>query len=87
MIADDDGNPRVLPNAICMHEEDDGVLWKHTDAYNGTSSVRRQRRLVVSFFMHLRFESAFVARLFIGPLSLASAILLALLALFVLDLR
>jgi len=43
--------------------------------------------LVVAFFMHLRFESAFVARLFIGCFSLASAILLALLALFVLDLR
>ena len=51
VIADDDGNPRLLPNAICMHEEDDGVLWKHTAAYNGTSSVRRQRRLVVSFFI------------------------------------
>ncbi|MDO9377376.1 MAG: primary-amine oxidase [Nocardioidaceae bacterium] len=50
-IADDDGHPRQLPNAICMHEEDHGVLWKHTDAYNGTSSVRRQRRLVVSFFI------------------------------------
>lgn len=43
--------------------------------------------LVVAFFMHLRFESAFVARLFLGPLALASAILLALIALFVLDLR
>jgi primary-amine oxidase len=51
VIADDDGNPRLLENAICMHEEDDGVLWKHTDMYNGTSSVRRQRRLVVSFFI------------------------------------
>jgi primary-amine oxidase len=51
VIADDDGNPRLLDNAICMHEEDDGVLWKHTDMYNGTSSVRRQRRLVISFFI------------------------------------
>ncbi len=50
-IADDDGNPRLLPNAICMHEEDYGLLWKHTDMYNGSSSVRRQRRLVVSFFI------------------------------------
>ena len=50
-IADDDGRPRRLPNAICMHEEDFGVLWKHTDAYNSTSSTRRQRRLVVSFFI------------------------------------
>ena len=28
------GNPRVIENAICMHEEDYGVLWKHTDMYN-----------------------------------------------------
>jgi primary-amine oxidase len=51
VVADDDGNPRAIRNAICMHEEDAGVLWKHTDAYNGTSSTRRQRRLVVSFFI------------------------------------
>ncbi|MEV6343081.1 primary-amine oxidase [Actinoplanes sp. NPDC051851] len=50
-IADDDGNPRLLPNAICMHEEDHGLLWKHTDMYNRSSSVRRQRRLVISFFI------------------------------------
>ena len=50
-IADDDGNPRVIENAICMHEEDYGVLWKHTDMYNHTSSTRRQRRLVISFFI------------------------------------
>ncbi|BCY10746.1 amine oxidase [Actinoplanes sp. L3-i22] len=51
VIADDDGHPRHLPNAICMHEEDYGLLWKHTDMYNGSSSVRRQRRLVISFFI------------------------------------
>ncbi|TDD71259.1 primary-amine oxidase [Jiangella aurantiaca] len=51
VIADDDGNPRTIRNAICMHEEDVGVLWKHTDMYNGSSSTRRQRRLVISFFI------------------------------------
>lgn len=51
VLADDDGRPRRIDNAICMHEEDFGVLWKHTDAYNGTSSTRRQRRLVISFFI------------------------------------
>lgn len=50
-IADDDGNPRSIRNAICMHEEDFGVLWKHTDSYNGAASTRRQRRLVISFFI------------------------------------
>nr|WP_097321653.1 primary-amine oxidase [Actinoplanes atraurantiacus] len=50
-IADDHGHPRRLPHAICMHEEDYGLLWKHTDMYNRSSSVRRQRRLVISFFI------------------------------------
>jgi primary-amine oxidase len=49
-LADEFGNPRMIPNAICMHEEDYGTLWKHTDIYTGSSEVRRQRRLVISFF-------------------------------------
>ncbi|HEX2074227.1 MAG TPA: primary-amine oxidase [Geodermatophilus sp.] len=49
-LADEDGNPRTITNAICMHEEDYGVLWKHTDMFNGMAEVRRNRRLVVSFF-------------------------------------
>ncbi|MBM7829909.1 primary-amine oxidase [Agromyces cerinus] len=49
-IADEFGHPRVIPNAICMHEEDYGTLWKHTDIYTGSNEVRRQRRLVISFF-------------------------------------
>ncbi|BBG01458.1 MULTISPECIES: primary-amine oxidase [Pseudonocardia] len=49
-LADDLGNPKTVRNAICMHEEDYGVLWKHTDVFTGSSEVRRQRRLVISFF-------------------------------------
>jgi primary-amine oxidase len=49
-IADDHGNPTVLKNAICMHEEDYGILWKHSEFRNGTFEVRRSRRLVISFF-------------------------------------
>ena len=52
VIADDHGNPRTIENAICMHEEDYGVLWKHTDVFfTQASEVRRQRRLVISFFV------------------------------------
>ena len=39
----------MLGNAICMHEEDFGILWKHTDLRTGHVEVRRSRRLVVSF--------------------------------------
>ena len=40
----------TIANAVCIHEEDFGVLWKHTDIFSGSAQTRRQRRLVVSFF-------------------------------------
>jgi len=49
-VTDDTGQPRTVPNAICIHEEDFGILWKHTDIFNGSAQSRRQRRLVVSYF-------------------------------------
>lgn len=42
------GEPLTIKNAICMHEEDYGILWKHTDRRLNTPEVRRSRRLVVS---------------------------------------
>ena len=48
-----DGTAQVVENAICMHEEDYGVLWKHTDFRTGNVEVRRSRRLVISSFMTL----------------------------------
>jgi len=45
---DTDGNPTCLKKAICMHEEDDGILWKHVEYRNGHSEARRSRELVLS---------------------------------------
>jgi primary-amine oxidase len=42
------GEPLTIKNAVCMHEEDFGILWKHTDRRLNTPEVRRSRRLVVS---------------------------------------
>jgi primary-amine oxidase len=42
------GEPYTIPNAFCIHEEDNAVLWKHVD-HDGGAEVRRMRRLVVSF--------------------------------------
>ncbi|MGW1029497.1 primary-amine oxidase [Streptomyces sp. NPDC002577] len=50
VVADEQGEPRTIRNAICMHEEDYGVLWKHSDLFAGSNETRRQRRLVISFF-------------------------------------
>ncbi|WP_417515880.1 primary-amine oxidase [Minwuia sp.] len=48
IVNDTTGEPVVIENAICMHEEDDGMLWKHTDYMTMEVEVRRSRRLVVS---------------------------------------
>ncbi len=44
------GEPETIKNAVCMHEEDYGTLWKHTDWRTEHCEVRRSRRLVISFF-------------------------------------
>ncbi len=49
VMATEQGDPWVVEQAICMHEEDYGILWKHQDLHGGTTEVRRSRRLVVSF--------------------------------------
>jgi primary-amine oxidase len=50
VLVDVGGAPYTVPNAICLHEEDFGTLWKHKDWRSGTVETRRSRRLVVSFF-------------------------------------
>jgi primary-amine oxidase len=47
---DSKGNVICIKNAICMHEEDHGILWKHTNWRSGECETRRSRRLVVSMF-------------------------------------
>ena len=48
VLHDSAGEPHTVTNAICIHEEDNAVLWKHVDERAG-AEVRRMRRLVVSF--------------------------------------
>lgn len=48
VLSDSKGEPYTIKNAVCIHEEDDALLWKHVDEVAG-SEVRRSRRLVVSF--------------------------------------
>ncbi|HWI70305.1 MAG TPA: primary-amine oxidase, partial [Baekduia sp.] len=45
-----DGEGRSIEHAICMHEEDASILWKHTDMRRDVGQVRRSRRLVISNF-------------------------------------
>ncbi|MEO1063804.1 MAG: primary-amine oxidase [Actinomycetota bacterium] len=48
-FTDASGEVISLPQSICIHEEDAGISWKHTDFRTETVEVRRLRRLVVSF--------------------------------------
>ncbi len=48
-LVDSHGRVTPLKNAVCLHEEDYGILWKHTDWRTGQSEVRRSRRLSISF--------------------------------------
>jgi primary-amine oxidase len=47
VMPDTRGESFEIPRAICLHEEDNAVLWKHVDADTG-AQVRRMRRMVVS---------------------------------------
>jgi primary-amine oxidase len=48
-LCDSRGGALTIANAICIHEEDYGILWKHTDRrLPDAPEVRRSRRLVVS---------------------------------------
>jgi primary-amine oxidase len=47
VVPDTRGDPMEIPRAVCLHEEDGAVLWKHVDAETG-AQVRRLRRMVVS---------------------------------------
>ena len=48
-LCDSRGRDFTIPNAICVHEEDYGILWKHTDRrLPDAPQVRRSRRLVIS---------------------------------------
>jgi primary-amine oxidase len=42
-----DGTPVKVPNVVCCHEIDDGILWKHTNYRTTNAIVARARVLVL----------------------------------------
>lgn len=42
------GSSTTIKNAICIHEEDNGILFKHTDFRDDSTIVTRGRKLIVS---------------------------------------
>lgn len=47
-VHDSRGESVAIANAVCIHEEDAGLLWKHYDWVTEEAEVRRSRRLVIS---------------------------------------
>ncbi|KAK0658344.1 Copper amine oxidase 1 [Lasiodiplodia hormozganensis] len=48
-----DGKATPHPNVICLHEQDNGIGWKHTNWRTGRAVVTRMRELVVQFIITL----------------------------------
>lgn len=47
VLADDKGEPLEMKNCVCVHEQDGGIGWKHTNYRTGKAAVIRMRELVV----------------------------------------
>ncbi|KAK5169750.1 uncharacterized protein LTR77_005728 [Saxophila tyrrhenica] len=53
VIVNADGKGEKAPNVICIHEQDNGINWKHTNWRTGRAVVTRRRELVVQFIITL----------------------------------
>ncbi|KAH7627784.1 copper amine oxidase [Sordaria sp. MPI-SDFR-AT-0083] len=47
VLTDGSGSPVNMPNVICVHEQDAGIGWKHTNYRTNRAVVTRQRELVL----------------------------------------
>lgn len=52
-MTNSDGSAEIAPNVICLHEQDNGIGWKHTNWRTGRAVVTRNRELVVQFVITL----------------------------------
>lgn len=53
------GSPITIKNAVCIHEEDDGILYKHSDFRDGfqtTINVRGKRLIISQIFTAANYE-------------------------------
>lgn len=52
-IFDDKGQPSLKKNCICIHEQDAGISWKHTNFRTDRAVVARNRELVLQNILTL----------------------------------
>lgn len=46
-LVDHKGDPMLCKNVVCVHEQDNGIGWKHTNYRSNVASVVRNRELVL----------------------------------------
>lgn len=64
IVTDPEGKPEAAPNVVCLHEQDNGIAWKHTNWRTGRAVVARNRELVVQFIITLaNYEYIFAYKL------------------------
>ncbi|KAI2465438.1 copper amine oxidase 1 [Annulohypoxylon bovei var. microspora] len=64
VMADPEGKPDLAKNVICLHEQDNGIGWKHTNFRTNRAVVTRMRELVVQFVATLaNYEYVFAYKL------------------------
>ena len=47
VLSNDQGGPLLMENVVCIHEQDAGIGWKHTNYRTGQAAVVRSRELVI----------------------------------------
>lgn len=52
-LAAADGSPTPAKNVICLHEQDNGILWKHTNFRTNRAVATRMRELVIQCIVTL----------------------------------
>jgi primary-amine oxidase len=57
ITTDPEGNPSMSKNVVCLHEQDNGIGWKHTNYRTQRAVVTRLRELVVQFIITLGVSS------------------------------
>ncbi|KAH9884017.1 copper amine oxidase [Xylariomycetidae sp. FL2044] len=63
-MTDTEGRPELAKNVVCLHEQDNGIGWKHTNFRTNRAVVTRLREFVIQFVVTLaNYEYIFMYKL------------------------
>ncbi|KAI1635551.1 copper amine oxidase [Biscogniauxia mediterranea] len=64
VMINSEGKPDLAKNVVCLHEQDNGIGWKHTNFRTNRAAVTRLREFVVQFVATLaNYEYVFAYKL------------------------